>query len=637
MSACCRGLILGITLCMAMGSMAGAVEAPLAASPAAEAGTSGVVTVESRCPTFHWGGVAGAVAYRLAIYRLDGSLERAGAKPPVELYRIAFPGLVQSWTPPLERCLEAGASYAWSVGALGELDQEAWSEATFFRVAPSPSLAQRIEEAGSEELAPAYRALAARLDEGRIETMVDVQMRPLSSQTLGGAVPTAAPDPATEPRSLTLDSNLELGAAANIFKDGGLLLWTDTSNTALGSGALSSLTTGTNNVAVGGDALRDLDQLGYANTAVGTLSLAALDSGFGNTAVGFRSLDNTTGIRNIGIGLYAGSSLGSGSYNIMLGANGSASDNNRIRIGTAVQHFETFIAGRVSIGTTIAPANQLLVRESASGSTISDHVVLIENSNVSSGGDALALKINRNNPDGSSNFITFYDNDSGIGAIEGDGSGGVTLSGFSADFAEWLPLADPRAVVQPGDVVGLSAGAISRETGGAERAMVISSAPIIAGNDPGEERRPFYRRVAFMGQVPVRVRGAVAAGDLVIASGRNDGTAVAVRPGELSSASLGSIVGRALEGSEDNSVKSVRTMVGVTDVGLFSTLLQGKERELAMVKERLASLESSRRADALPTAEIAGPHTDDLAPERYSCGLTPRTRLNAELSANGPL
>ncbi|KAJ1459129.1 hypothetical protein M885DRAFT_614023 [Pelagophyceae sp. CCMP2097] len=97
-----------------------------------------------------------------------------------------------------------------------------------------------------------------------------------------------------------------------------------------------------------------------------------------------------------------------------------------------------------------------------------------------------------------------------------------------ADIAEWLALADPDEDVGPGDLVELLDGKISRATTGKGRLFVVSTAPRLTGNVP-EQPADFARgRVcAFMGQLPAKVRGAVAANQSLGPSGFDDGIAVA--------------------------------------------------------------------------------------------------------------
>jgi hypothetical protein len=144
-----------------------------------------------------------------------------------------------------------------------------------------------------------------------------------------------------------------------------------TGNTALGTGALASNSTGDHNTATGFAALQgnitgagntasgayalQNNTAGGTNTADGELALESNTTGSGNTATGFAALGanttgaantasgvsalggNTTGSNNIAIGQGAGLSVSSGnSNNIHIGSSGVAGDSGAIRIGTAV-------------------------------------------------------------------------------------------------------------------------------------------------------------------------------------------------------------------------------------------------------------------------------------------------------------
>jgi hypothetical protein len=89
-------------------------------------------------------------------------------------------------------------------------------------------------------------------------------------------------------------------------------------NTAAGSNALGSNTTGGNNTAVGNGALQT-NATGTGNTAIGGSALSA-STGVDNTALGYNALlGNTTGSNNVGIGVVAGANTTTGGYNISIG------------------------------------------------------------------------------------------------------------------------------------------------------------------------------------------------------------------------------------------------------------------------------------------------------------------------------
>ncbi len=109
---------------------------PVAVSPGNATGT----LIGDPCPTFSWGSVAGARSYQLAVYRLseDGEDMR-----PV--LRETVSGSANGWTPSLDRCLERGGQYAWSVRADGDGGAPEWSPPNLFRVASAPSEADLRE------------------------------------------------------------------------------------------------------------------------------------------------------------------------------------------------------------------------------------------------------------------------------------------------------------------------------------------------------------------------------------------------------------------------------------------------------------------------------------------------------------
>jgi hypothetical protein len=179
-----------------------------------------------------------------------------------------------------------------------------------------------------------------------------------------------------------------------------------------------------------------------------------------------------------------------------------------------------------------------------------------------------------------------------VGSIEGDGGSGVKLKSGGADYAERLPLRDDDASVEPGDVVGVHGGEVSRETAGADRAMVVSEAPVVLGSAPPATDASASAPVAFVGQVSTKVRGPVEAGDLVAASGDGDGTAVAVDTDGRHLADRDGLVGQAWETDESAGVSTVTVAVGLADAGALATHLDRQRRRL---EERASAIETRER------------------------------------------
>jgi Chaperone of endosialidase len=125
-------------------------------------------------------------------------------------------------------------------------------------------------------------------------------------------------------------------------------------NTAEGTEALFSNTTGQANTAIGVGALYK-NTTGTGNTATGMAALGSNTNGFSNTAIGARALMmNTTGNYNVGLGDSAGESLTTGDNNIDIGYSvvGVKGESNTIRIGNTdiVATFIRGISGQTAVG-----------------------------------------------------------------------------------------------------------------------------------------------------------------------------------------------------------------------------------------------------------------------------------------------
>jgi hypothetical protein len=174
-------------------------------------------------------------------------------------------------------------------------------------------------------------------------------------------------------------------------------------NTAIGADALRENTISEDNVAVGDSALTSYNGLTVGidgfNTAVGSIALTALTSGFQNAAVGRRALENltagnnntamgwrsgdnvtaadnnvfigaqagagtTTGSFNVVVGTGSGSGIGTGTRNIYVGENvdGIANEIRFIRIGdTSFTDYDCFIAGIKDRAVSSATASLVFV------------------------------------------------------------------------------------------------------------------------------------------------------------------------------------------------------------------------------------------------------------------------------------
>ena len=126
---------------------------------------------------------------------------------------------------------------------------------------------------------------------------------------------------------------------------------------------MNANTTGTNNVAVGQNALQSNTTLS-GNTAIGAGALSAA-VGTQNTALGTGAQgSNTNPFNSIAIGWQAGGSVSGGNNNIHIGNSGVSGDSNVIKIGTAGTQTSAYIAG---IWNNTPNATNLLVCVDANG------------------------------------------------------------------------------------------------------------------------------------------------------------------------------------------------------------------------------------------------------------------------------
>ncbi len=203
--------------------------------------------------------------------------------------------------------------------------------------------------------------------------------------------------------------------------------------------------------------------------------------------------------------------------------------------------------------------------EEAGPGTPDAHIVVIANEGFDGGGpDGLAIWMPNEGgqPDGSVNFITFM---SGmpqmyVGAIEGNGSGGVQYKSGGGDFAELLPTTQG---LEPGDVVVIGPeGKLTRSSKANQTnvAGVYSTAPaFLGGMAPDAEAEDAASAgangrspIAIVGVVPVKVsaeNGAIRPGDLLTAS-NTPGHAMKADPVDVGGVPIyrpGTIIGKALE------------------------------------------------------------------------------------------
>ena len=303
-----------------------------------------------------------------------------------------------------------------------------------------------------------------------------------------------------------------------------------------------------------------------------------------------------------------GSSKQLGAIDLIYGDINSGSEDARMAFSTIQAGVMTegmkIVGNTVGIGTTDSSSfpnvnYSLDVRKNSS--TL--FVGFFSNEDTTGTAGVLRLRVGRGYPLTTNKFIEFEYGNTGadVGSITGNNSGGVTYNTTGADFAEYLPLKEPGEQVEAGDIVGLFGRGVSRTTLGTDRMRVISSAPALLGNTPPKDQIENYRKVAFIGQVPVKVRGIVRAGDYVVPSGLHDGIGVAVAPEKLRPAQYGQVVGVASGSSTEESVKLVVIEVGLhTAAKQLADLHEQKDRQISDLVQATRALQA--RLEALEKA-----------------------------------
>jgi len=294
-----------------------------------------------------------------------------------------------------------------------------------------------------------------------------------------------------------------------------------------------------------------------------------------------------------------------------LSVSGNADFTGNVGIGTETPANELSVSGRadftdgVSIGST-DDINRLVVEESVVGGNnlLGSYVTRIKNTNTDAsqpqGILALQFQADLDGNPGNGNWIQFFQSGNATaGKIENNNSGDAQYQSSGSDYAELLERLDHEEEITAGDVVGVFGGQISKRTEGADWVMAISDQAVVLGNAVYDGTEDLYEIVSFIGQVPVQVRGKVAKGDYLVASGLNDGTAIAVSLQEITPEQGRLIVGRAWEAKETEEVKRVNTVVGLPESASTTMALprqvEAQQDKIAALEAEVAALKSQNR------------------------------------------
>lgn len=165
------------------------------------------------------------------------------------------------------------------------------------------------------------------------------------------------------------------------------------------------------------------------------------------------------------------------------------------------------------------------------------------------------------------------------------GNAGVAFQSGGADYAEWLEKQNPEDRLAPGDIVGVRGGKISLVTTGAEQLTVVSRNPVVLGNMPPAERKEEFEKIAFLGQVSVKVTGPVQVGDYILPSGNHDGLGMAVPPARMRVEDYNRVVGTAWSASRNGVLDQINVAVGFRHNLLAEQLIRQNRQKEALQRK----------------------------------------------------
>ena len=110
---------------------------------------------------------------------------------------------------------------------------------------------------------------------------------------------------------------------------------------------------------------------------------------------------------------------------------------------------------------------------------------------------------------------------------------------------------------------------------------------------PANGKEHEFEAVAFMGQVPVSVLGAVTKGDFILPSGGNHGLGIAVHPEDMRNEDFGNIVGIAWSDAPDTfAINKVNVAVGLQTTTLANQISK-QSKEIAELKKAVRMINES--------------------------------------------
>ncbi len=187
---------------------------------------------------------------------------------------------------------------------------------------------------------------------------------------------------------------------------------------------------------------------------------------------------------------------------------------------------------------------------------------------------------------------------------------GVSYQSGAGDYAEWLPKENSSEEFAGGELVGVNNGNVTKNIWGAEKVMIVSTNPIVLGNMPGSGDESNYVKIAFMGQVPVRVLGPVEPGDYILPNELADGFGKGVHPEEMETGDYDMIAGvtwSVLEKIGELNIVNVAVGINTNDL---NRVVHQQEEELQTIRSEYNELKSQMERSNAVLADLVPGYAD---------------------------
>ena len=167
---------------------------------------------------------------------------------------------------------------------------------------------------------------------------------------------------------------------------------------------------------------------------------------------------------------------------------------------------------------------------------------------------------------------------------------GVTYSSGFGDYAEWIERENKYEFMRSGDIVAVNGGLITKNiSNNYNQLLVISTNPAILGNIPEVEEQHLYEKVAFMGQIPVKIYGSANRGDFILYSGFNDGSGFAVSPEDIKPEQYKKIVGVAWSSKYGKESGYVNMSIGLNG-NTLTKLAENHENRITQLEDKIINI-----------------------------------------------